>query len=428
MNALGSLSHSAKQVQLLLKRFSSFKNDVSEVLLRKHLLILSEEILLSNNLYRSYIDIAGDFPVFTNCNMLLTELVEHNSAVAVFPLSDKQPSLRHLWVFEDTDNSLVNDHLPKLEDNEEIRENFPDLKVFVTPDMVFTGNSWKLAFHLARMALRNKQLRSKLAQEWIVSGNVDSEEGTKRIELGNKLDITTYRNWLLPRSNHGGWQANWEPGGRVLVAGSVEEAIDRITKGTVQKAEPMAWPEHIKDIYSLSSIAETTVVVAAILSGLKKITVFPSENHDLSVVPASSVKLFLENFTDIQVNIADNKIPFDDVYAIEQYMRKEMQLEKQTSETRLSIIHVTTGTKLMLLAASNIARNYPNVWLVYREISLNDKSSTDYTAIYYEGLQPTTRILKQESGGNENSDKLTAIDLGRLLSSKTIADYFNSNQ
>ena len=94
--------------------------------------------------------------------------------------------------------------------------------------------------------------------------------------------------------------------------------------------------------------------------------------------------------------------------------------------TELKVIHVTTGTKLMLLAASNIARNNPNVWLAYRDIGLNSKSTTDYTAINYEGLQPTTHILKERTANkNRFTHSLKTKDLIDLLSSKFLAQKGN---
>ncbi len=420
MDALGSLSPSSDQAELLKTRFSSFEQCVSDKVLSRHLLRLSEEILLNRDLNSFHLDIAGNHQLFTDCDIPVKSLIKYESAVAVFPLTGgEQSSFGHLWVFEDLDDHIKMNHLHKLEGSEEIVTSYPGLKVFVVSDTEFIGNSWKLAFHLARKALRDNQLKRKLALEWIVTGDVDSYGQTRKVNLGNKLALTTDRNWLLPRANYGDWPANWEPGGSVRVAGDVEEAVNRIARTTVQKAEPLAWPEKIKHIYSLSSKAETTVVVAAVLSCLNKLTLFTSSDQNLSIEPASNIKKFLKDHTDIQVTIAENRIPSDDVFAIERYIEKEMQLSKRTSDDELSIIHVTTGTKLMFLAASNIARNYPNVWLAYRDIGLNEKSTTDYTAIYYEGLQPTTRILKEHTGNKSRfAGSLTTKDLIDLLSSK----------
>jgi phosphoribosyl 1,2-cyclic phosphodiesterase len=94
---------------------------------------------------------------------------------------------------------------------------------------------------------------------------------------------------------------------------------------------------------------------------LPEITVFCSDSTDISIIPAMHTKEFLERNKDIMVSIVKARIPSDDVYRIEQFLEKEMRLNEKTTDTRLILLHITTGTKLMLLAASNIARNYPNV-------------------------------------------------------------------
>ena len=215
MNALGSLSSSHEQVELLNTRLLSFKPSTSENIFNRHILRLCEEILLNPDLNHTYLSIAGDFLMFAHCDTPLRQFTKQNSACAVFPLLDEPPSFSHLWVFEDHDDILSNDHLLELQAGKEIKASFPSLKVFVIPDTEFIGNSWKLAFHMARKALQDKQLRKKLALEWIVSGDVDSEEQIKKVQLGNKLDLATERNWLLPRANYRDSSSNWQTKGIV---------------------------------------------------------------------------------------------------------------------------------------------------------------------------------------------------------------------
>jgi len=425
MNALGSLSFSRNNKKLLNTRFPEFMKEATKEQLEKHQLRLGEEIILEGNL-DGYSAIAGDLKLFANCNMTVRELIKYRSAVAVFPLSSNSPVIRHLWIFEDPDNRIETDHLSLLQNRGALAEIYPKLKVFIVPDTEFVGNSWELAFHLAKIALCKKSLREKLAREWIVSGAVDMNRQVRKVTIGNKFLIETDRNWLLPWANYGDWPSNWHPNGHVFVAGSVDEATNRIVGRNVQKGVPIPWPDNIKHIYSLSSRAETTVVVAAILSRLTEITVFCSSNQEISIAPALHIKSFLEKHTDIQVSIAEDIIPSDDVYEIEQYMEKKMRLNKSTANTELVLLHVTTGTKLMLLAASNIARNYPNVWLVYRDISLNDKSSTDFISINYNSLQPTTHILECNNIRMPVSHHITTKHLLRLLNSRTIEEYKHS--
>jgi len=431
LEQLGSLSFSDEQQDILLKRFSAFQQKVTKTEFNRHMLRYCEEILLNKELQNSYAHVIEDFLIFKRCDAPLKALIKLESAVSVFPTLNEgsSPSIKHLWVFEDINNLIQRDHLTNLEGGKEISELYPNLRVFILPPSHFIGKSWKLAFYLAKEALKsnNSNLKKKLAKNWIVTGDVNLEKLVLKIKLGNKIELETTRNWLLPRANHGDWPSNWNPKGTATVVVNIEEAVNRIIGKSVQKEEPINWPSNISNIYSPTSNAETTVIVAAVLCGLNKITLFQSDNKQFSIEPAANIHKFIKKHSNITPVITINKIPSNDIYAIEQFFEREMHLDKTTAETDLTILHITTGNKLMLLAASSIAKRYPNVWLVYRDRGLNKESSTDYIAINYEGLQPTTRTLKADSKiWKKFSGTLTQDSLISLLSSSNIENYIKN--
>lgn len=318
-------------------------------------------------------------------------------ASSVFPLKgDRYPLFAHLWVCKDEADVLGPDNLDQLEDSESIHEKYPDIKVFIVhPRRTDTikGDSWQLAFHMALHGLDDKTFSRQLAEDWLVTGSVNSGE-ICHVELGNKLELATKRNWLLPRANHGEWKENWRPKGRVLTAVSIEEAIDRISGRGVQRGGKLEWPEGFSRMFSFSSRAETTVAAATIMSDVDELVLLPSTNDCESYIPAVNIRDFLRKHTETNIIIPDYRIPSDDVYKIEKYIEKVMTDLNDGNPSEKTFFHITTGNKLMSFAAANIARRDPNVYLVYRD---KDNTGHDFTTIFYNGREPSTAVLVRNS-------------------------------
>lgn len=399
------------------------------------LLTISCNIEIPDHIYA----ILSDVSPFGEGYPPLRLLKEMRSAVAVFPLHGiAEPALAHIWLFHDDKDMLGSDQFSKMNGASEFHAANPDIKVFIflpphysTQDIL--GRSWQLAYGLARVVIDDSDLKMELASNWLLTGSVNNSI-VEKVKLGNKTALITNRNWLIPRDNHGDIPPSWNPRGKVLYTSSIEEAKDRIIGRVVKRSGKICWPGGVRRLCSFSSRAETTVVAAAILSGVDELVLFVSDNDEESYIPALNIKEFLEEHSVINVIIPDDRIPSDDVYAIEKYISTQMESVFTSGSSEKVIFHVTTGNKLMSFAVSNIARRNPYLWLVYRD---RDKGDHEYTALFYDGLEPTTATLTSgkkphnvkwpllpENAGSENN--IWKEELKQILKATTLEGFLNA--
>jgi len=367
----------------------------------EHLSLISEEYLVSENrgeFFPVLVQKIQDHRLFGDGFPTVSSLELLQNGVAVFPIvnpnNDNVPTLGHLWVFRDSNNILEIDHRNRLEGLDDCMAGFPELKVYIRQSLPgkIVGTSWLVAYYLAIQAVDNSELRETLAKEWLVTGEVDSDTlKLEKVLIDNKTSVVTDRNWLFPRENRSDLPQGWDHEGTVRHAGSVEEAVDIILERGITRSGKIPWPKNVSTIYSFSSEAETTVVVSTLLSGASRLELFTSDSMNRSIKPAQNVLKYFEQNTDIQVHIHEDRISASDVYEAEKYLKGKIGLSDKNGNDNPILIHVTTGNKLMHFAAANIARQFQNVMLVYRERGLDD---LDYIGINYDRYQPVTTILE----------------------------------
>jgi|GEM_PF-816097 len=403
---LGSSDLSEEKTEIIVDRISRLEERDYSCFL-EHLSLISEEYLVSEDRdkflpvlkqkIQNYRLFGDEFPTVHALESL-------PSAVAVFPIHrEKAPSLGHLWVFRDSNNILGEDHRSKLDGLSYCMAGFSDLKVYLKQSLPgkIVGTSWLVAYYLAVRAIDNSKLRETLAADWLVTGEVNYKTlRLEKVRIDNKTSIVTDRNWLFPGENRGDLPHDWNHEGIVRHAESVEEAVDIILERGITHSGKRSWPEKVSTIYSFSSEAETTVVVSTLLSGAGRLELFTTDSLKRSITPAQNVMKCLEQNTDVQVHIHEDRISASDVYEAEKYLKKKIGFPGKSGSDGTVLIHVTTGNKLMHFAAANIARQFRNVMLVYRERGADD---LDFIGISYDGLQPVTTLLEAGFPYNQNN-------------------------
>ena len=125
----------------------------------------------------------------------LKELLDHNTAMAVFPLKGELcPSVGRIFVQSVTDGPDNRENIPG------DKTAWADCRLFCRSAR-FDGDSWQLAAALAQRALQESDAKAirEIACHWIASGKVVLNQ-VGMVELGNKLQLATPRRWLIPEN------------------------------------------------------------------------------------------------------------------------------------------------------------------------------------------------------------------------------------
>jgi hypothetical protein len=320
----------------------------------------------------------------------LDKLIQSNASVAVFPLLDTnggKPGVAHIWLFEADLLSGCPDHSDYLQ-GINVSNSAEDLKVFVSSSntkSTICGESWQLAFAMARKGLYDLDLRKKIAQNWIFTGKVRGDH-ISEIEIGNKMDLHTERTWLIPRENSDGAPF----GKKIRTAGNIDEAYAWVTGQGIHRSGIVEWPKAVFELHSFVSRGVRPVIAAAVLSQAERIVLWHSDNEDESLEPAWCTYKMLKELLPEKEVLEPKLISSKDLYEAEKTLGKYLSSRDTIGKV---VFNITQGNRLMSLAPHYLARMDSNIWLVYRDYDCME--NLQYVGIHYkqDGDSPTTMFL-----------------------------------
>jgi hypothetical protein len=250
------------------------------------------------------------------------------------------------------------------------------------------GTSWQLGAALAAHALkRSPRARLALAADWLPTGKVAPDGSLKRVLEGNKPSLQIpNRRWLIP-SEMPIPDALRRSG--FAQASTLDNAWNIIThQGTVEEKAILEWPTDLETLHSFVSGAREPVIAAALLSNCNRLVLWCTDNEDLSRKPADDIQRILGRLRpDLKVDV--QAIESDSMHRIEQTL--ENGLKTVLKAGQLTLFNVTQGNRLMGFAVHTLARRYPTLQLLYRDL---DATGLDFTAIRYDGRDyPVTYTL-----------------------------------
>jgi hypothetical protein len=373
---------------------------------------------------------------FGDSGPALGELWDLPAAVAVIPLdspTSRAAEVLQMWCVADLGQRLATDHRNALPALPERLSTEPDVRCFVVRSDTgmasrnVVGTSWMLGFELALRVLRegNPKVLRALAAEWIVTGDVRTGL-VRRVGLGQKLDLVTSRNWLLPADNWNEVPQGYRPRGRVGFAASLEAAWNVILGAGTQDAGSRPWPDKVAALHTFVSRAWGPVVGAALLSRAQRVVLWHTDNEEESAGPARGIgKLLCELAGRQGVECPDaelRRVSSTSILAVEGEVQPRLQRDIRVNQEGAVLFNITQGNRLMGLAAYNLARRHPgDLWLAYRDV---DNTGLDYTGIRFEGLEPITfRLQGDARRARVNWDfifrrsdrRTTEVDWGNVL-------------
>ncbi len=294
----------------------------------------------------------------------LSEQLSKPAACGLFPLATQTPSpaVGHVWVFADKDPHFI----------------------YTTETDNVHGQSWQLAGELARMVLQHgdKTATLALATRWICTGTCDKGR-ISSVGLGNKLQLDTKRNWLIPAENTLQEEAA-SHGARIYRAVSATNAYNLITGHGFQTGAGAKLPSPVDVLHSFVSDARTPVLMTALAVNPRRIQLWCSEKFTGKGRQLSEV--ILPHFLPSDCVIANPRtIDSGDIARIEQTLRPILQ---QEAIGNLQVVfNVTNGNFLQRLAAASIARSFPGILITYRD---QDSKGLSLNTVSYLKHPPTT--------------------------------------
>jgi hypothetical protein len=314
-------------------------------------------------------------------------------AVSMFPLaSDESSEAAHLWLFLDEEGVLTDGDDRNLftEGNSEIT-NHSGVKTYVsttesTRSKGISGRSWQLAFHVTLMAMKEHDaiVRDNLARKWMITGRVSNTQ-VERVDIGAKTHLGTSRMWLVPNDNSQDLIKH-----RCRPVPSIEAAWSQILGYGVKEIGRSPWPDDPVVLHTFISAALGPVVASVLLSRVKKVVIWHTDNESISRKPAEAVRNILLKNIKPEVEVQPlREISSRSLKEAEQQLREALQEDLSTGKP--VIFNITQGNRLMALAPHSLARERGNLWLVYRDMDAQD---LDFTAIRYDsGGQAETMTL-----------------------------------
>lgn len=369
VKAFGSITPNIKfaPVQTILRKMRTLPNTFYSEWRRA----MAEELLLLTSTGRkipeTWISAFKNTSPFGN-NILLGECIKQPCACGVFPFTGKeQPGAGHIWILK---NSKV-----KSKTNGKYKIIPGSYRLIFIPDKKdLHGESWQLA---ARMAWRciiekNKPAAETLAREWIMTGQ-STHGNISPVNLGNKLQLPVKRKWIIPLDNIKDVPPS---ASNMTIRSAADEntAWSHITGQGFQTDSELPWPSNAGTLHILTG----GNIKAAIVSAL-----FLPRNsyihlwYSLSSKPSASATrtILRELRPDLQI---ENPTPVssNNLAVAEREIRSAVRNFNKTI-----IFNVTSGNLLMRLAVDAVARRYPNIILVYRDI---DAKPYVFTRIDYQ--------------------------------------------
>ncbi len=303
-----------------------------------------------------------DIRPFADTAVTLRELLQvaKDTAMAMFPLAGQggnPPALARLYLIEDFPGE---DFRGSLSFNPALPANY---SVFLAgiPDTAGTlidGDSWQLAARLAQTAIREPALRLKLGSGWISTGAVDERGTVKRVQLGNKPELTqrSSRRWLLPDGeNFSAWRRAVDPAANGFAVRILAEALTYVRECGIVP-HPFVFPEALDELHVLLGTALPPVLAVCMQIFPRRLCLWYSEQTQLH---AEVLEQVLGSLLPVELHA----VPSDNMAVVEVRIRE--RLLDSSGFSRL--INITGGNRMMGFAAMLAARHC-RVQIIYRDI------------------------------------------------------------
>ena len=253
------------------------------------------------------------------------------------------------------------------------------------------GDSWGLALALCERCLDQTSKQGiviDLARNWLVTGVVQENRRIARVE-GIKSKAQTHRNhaghrkMLVPSANYPDWPGQLQS---VFFAEYLDTAWNWIEGTGIKDGAPVSWPENgVAELHQLVGGFPGVNIALPLLFRTERVFLWVTENKKRSVEPAKLIAATLEQSIGQVAELVD--IDYRSMAIAEQQLREKLEATLETKQ--IVVLNITSGNRLMSFAAHGLARRYPNLWLLYKEIG------SDYlTRIVYEGDYPSSSPLQ----------------------------------
>lgn len=309
---------------------------------------------------------------FGQSELSLSDCLTSTWAVALYPLATNtsSPGLGHLWVTKEDPRTYHVDTAGQR-----------------------TGKSWELAEAMARRALENPKQKERLAQKWVITGQVDGGQ-VNRVELGNKLSLNlNNRQWLLPRDNLINLSAGQTEKLTIRSAATVDTAWAHINGEESKSGEEEPWPAAVDELHLLvGKNIDMQLASIFLTEGCSNVILWHSDDKVYSLGPAKKIKEICNRVAP-SLDVELHELSASNMAQAERTLRGRF---KQLKKTPRILFNVTSGNRLMSFSVQTIARLYPNIELIYRE--LGDKQKHRFINLRYTEFPPYTgQIRAKES-------------------------------
>lgn len=318
----------------------------------------------------------------------LKTLLQWPGAAALYPTCGEQTvHLRHLYLFRCPGSGNWPDHKRYLCFNAMVEQG---ILVYITDDFApithnQDGDSWQLAFAMARRALDGQpEAREKLATKYLLTGAVRSGivESVKIEGKTSLLDQYGYEGltFLVPEKNK--TDLNDLPENRYHTVSNTDQAWRLISGSGFEKNE-IKLPDPVKELHILVGGSAKPVLAVILLLNPEKVCLWCSEatsqqaDSILSVLRQSRLKSKLGK-------------KYLDSHDLQQAYSDLDQALKSVDEKAGMVVGTTGGNRLMGFAALLIAQTY-GIPAVYRDI---DAGRDCLTGIQFRNGQRLTSDLR----------------------------------
>lgn len=248
-------------------------------------------------------------------------------------------------------------------------------------EMSSEGESWTLAARLASTSRQDPELRIDLAESWVVTGVCrQNEDVIRRIELGNKPFLSTpSRIWMLPAEVDDHHRLK-----RYRRVNHLQDAVAHIRGIGCTEGEDIPWPCEIQELHSFTSRA-TKPVIQACLQGHVKHLVLWHSNSDDSIRSKDELQALSED-----LGYVVEELPISSTSLAEAERTLQDSLEYRLSTGQPLYFNITNGNRLMGLAPLQLARRFPNLHLIYKDVDAS------FICIRFTGDEPVTQRMHNE--------------------------------
>lgn len=361
--------------------------------------ILLEELLLLKTVFGK--EIPNDvFNLFENkkpfegIDLSLKDLINLNMSFVLIPLDTTDmgriPSeILHLWLVKGLDEKL-NDHRHFLENNTIIDNEF---KIFLSNSTIekvsqINGKSWQLGSFLAQKAIEDIRAKQRLAKNWIITGAVNNENVDK-IKLGNKLEIKLdNKTWLIPIENSQEVLDHYKENRKIWFTPGINSAWNIISGQSMVDGGKVDYPK-AKEFHALVGSNPKAIISSILLIKPEYVCLWHSDSQTNSIKPAKLIEWVLKSISSdiiVEFKEIDSKNMIKATESLRDYF-KETNFNKQIS------FNVTSGNRLMSYAVQNIARIFPNIHLIYKDV---DEKDFNMTMIRYDQFPAITLTLSSK--------------------------------